>query len=177
MDRIDLDLDNENEMTFNVVIEGTRPGEPLCRLMIENEDMTFSMQGDFLPNNEVSIVVPPLKGILKEGHYDSYLEVLVDDRVFIPLEMKINFEQSVKVMAETVSRKKRKSVTASASLVSASVKKGDHKEGRKVIMEEEPIEESRAIHPAKKRRDERKVVTGDDINSMVAALRKKIGSK
>ena len=39
------------------------------------EDMSFSMQGDFLPGNEVSIVVPPLKGILKEGSYDSYLEV------------------------------------------------------------------------------------------------------
>ena len=174
MDRIDLDLDNENEMTFNVVIEGTRPGEPLCRLMIEHEDMSFSMQGDFLPNNEVAIVVPPLKGILKEGSYDSYLEVLVDDRVFIPLEMKINFEESVKVMAETVKRKKRKAVTASASLVSANIKKSDNKEGRKVIMEEEPIEESRVTHPAKKRRDERKVVTGDDINSMVTALRKKI---
>jgi hypothetical protein len=174
MDKIDLDLDNENEMTFNVVIEGTRPGEPLCRLMIENEDMSFSMQGDFLPNNEVSIVVPPLKGILKEGSYDSYLEVLVDDRVFIPLEMKINFEESVKVMAETVKRKKRKPVSASASLVSASIKKGDNKEGRKVIMEDEPIKESKSIHPAKKRRDERKVVTGDDINSMVSALRKKL---
>ena len=177
MDRIDLDLDNENEMTFNVVIEGTRPGEPLCRLMIENEDMSFSMQGDFLPNNEVAIVVPPLKGILKEGSYDSYLEVLVDDRVFIPLEMKINFEESVKVMAETVKRKKRTPVKASASLVSAGVKKVDNKEGRKVIMEEEPIEESRSIHPAKKRRDERKVVTGDDINSMVSALRQKLNNR
>ena len=177
MDRIDLDLDNENEMTFNVVIEGTRPGEPLCRLMIENEDMSFSMQGDFLPNNEVAIVVPPLKGILKEGSYDSYLEVLVDDRVFIPLEMKINFEESVKVMAETVRRKKRTPVKASASLVSAGVKKVDNKEGRKVIMEEEPIEESRSIHPAKKRRDERKVVTGDDINSMVSALRQKLNNR
>tara|TARA_E500000178_G_scaffold83519_1_gene81844 strand:+ start:88 stop:621 length:534 start_codon:yes stop_codon:yes gene_type:complete len=174
MDRIDLDLDNENEMTFNVVIEGTRPGEPLCRLMIENEDMSFSMQGDFLPGNEVSIVVPPLKGILKEGSYDSYLEVLVDDRVFIPLEMKINFEESVKVMAEAVKRKKRKPVSASASLVSASVKKDNNKEERKVIMKEEAIEESKPIHPAKKRRDERKVVTGDDITSMVSALRKKL---
>ena len=174
MDSIDLDLDNENEMTFNVVIEGTRPGEPLCRLMIENEDMSFSMQGDFLPNNEVAIIVPPLKGILREGSYDSYLEVLVDDRVFIPLEMKINFEESVKVIAETVSRKKRTPVKASASLVSAGIKKGDNKEGRKVIMKEEPIEESKPIHPAKKRRDERKVVTGDDINSMVSALRKKL---
>jgi hypothetical protein len=176
MEKIKLDLDNENEMTFNVVIEGTRPGEPLCRLMIENEDMSFSMQGDFLPNNEVSIVVPKLKGILREGNYDSYLEVLVDDRVFIPLEMQIDFEESVKVMAETVKRKKRKAVTASASLVSANVKKRDNKEGRKVIMEEEPIEESKMIHPAKVRRDARKVVTGEDINSMVSALRKKLRS-
>ena len=44
-------------------------------------------------------------------------------------------------------------------------------------MEEEPIEESRVIHPAKKRRDERKVVTGDDINSMVSALKRKLGAK
>lgn len=175
MEKIDLDLDNENEMTFNVVIEGTRPGEPLCRLMIENEDMSFSMQGDFLPNNEVSIVIPPLKGMLKEGNYDSYLEVLVDDRVFIPLEMQINFEESVKVMAETVKRKKRKPVKATASLVSANVKKSSNKEGRKVIMEEEPLEESRSVHPAKKRRDERKIVTGNDIDKMVKALRSKIG--
>lgn len=178
MEKIDLDLDNENEMTFNVMIEGTRPGEPLCRLMIENEDMTFSMQGDFLPGNEVSIVVPPLKGILKEGNYDSYLEVLVDDRVFIPLEMKINFEESIKVVAESVSKKKRIPVKATASLVSASVKKkSGSDEGRKIISPvEEVVEEITYTHPAKKRRDERKVVTGDDINDMVEALRRKIGS-
>ncbi len=175
MEKINLDLDNENEMTFNVVIEGTRPGEPLCRLMIENEDMSLSMQGDFLENNEVSIVIPPLKGMLKEGNYDSYLEVLVDDRVFIPLEMEINFEQSVKVMAETVKRKRRQPVTASASLVSASVKKSSNKEERKAIMEEQPLEESRSVHPAKKRRDERKIMTGNDIDKMVKALRSKIG--
>ena len=176
MEKIDLDLDNENEMTFNVVIEGTRPGEPLCRLMIENEDMSFSMQGDFLPNNEVSIVIPPLKGMLKEGSYDSYLEVLVDDRVFIPLEMQINFEESVKVMAETVKRKKRKPVKATASLVSASIK--NKNEGRKVITQEEEVEESVVKkHPAKKRRDERKVVTGNDIESMVEALRNKLRKK
>jgi hypothetical protein len=174
MERIKLDLDNENEMTFNVVIEGTRPGEPLCRLMIENEDMSFSMQGDFLPNNEVSIVVPKLKGILKEGNYDSYLEVLVDDRVFIPLEIQIDFEESVKVMAETVKRKKRKPVKASASLVSANIKKGNNKEDKKVIIKDEHIQESTSIHPAKKRRDARKVVTGADINSMVDALRNKL---
>lgn len=175
MEIIELDLDNENEMTFNVVIEGTRPGEPLCRLMIENDDMSFAMQGDFLPGNEVSIVIPPLKGILREGSYESYLEVLVDDRVFIPLEMKINFEQSVRVVAEAVKRKKRKPVKATARLVTTSVKKKGNTEGRKVI-EEESIEEA-SIHPAKKRRDARKVVTGKDINSMFESIKKKSGGK
>ncbi len=167
MEKIELDLDNENEMTFNVTIEGTRPGEPLCRLMIENEDMSFSMQGDFLPDNEVSILVPPLKGILKEGEYDSYLEVLVDDRVFIPLEMKINFEQSIKVVAESKSQKKKPRLSAKASLINTTTRKISVENNQKLV---EETRDSNSIyqHPAKKRRDERiKKVTKTDIMEMV----------
>ena len=173
METIELDLDNENEMTFNVVIEGTRPGEPLCRLMIENEDMSFSMQGDFLPNNEVAILVPPLKGILKEGKYDSYLEVLVDDRVFIPLEMKINFEESIKVMAESKSQKKKPRLTAKASLVNAKTRKSNTEN-----IEKKPLKEVEEVpistHPAKRRRDERiKKITKSDIIEMVNRAKSK----
>ena len=167
METIELDLDNENEMTFNVVIEGTRPGEPLCRLMIENEDMSFSMQGDFLPNNEVSILVPPLKGILKEGNYDSYLEVLVDDRVFIPLEMKINFEESIKVVAESVSKKKKPRLSATASLVNATTRKKE-KDSKVNVKEDISEKHNASQHPAKRRRDERiQKVTKADIMEMV----------
>ena len=77
MEKINLDLDNENEMMFKVEIQGTRPGQPLCRLMIENDEITYTINGDFLKNNEVAILVPPMKGVLNEGTYDSYLEVLV----------------------------------------------------------------------------------------------------
>lgn len=177
MSEISLDLDNDNEMTFNVVIEGTRPGEPLCRLMIENEEMTYSMQGDFLPNDEVSIIVPPLKGILREGDYEAYLEVLVDDRVFIPLEMKLFFENSIKVVAESVKSKKRKTVKASASLVSASVKKKINKkvESNKINTEINLDEITETyMHPAKKRRDNRKVMSGKDISSMFEQISKKV---
>ena len=173
MEVIDLDLDNENEMTFNVMIEGTRPGEPLCRLMIENQDMSFSMQGDFLPDNEVSIVIPPLKGILKEGTYDTYLEVLVDDRVFIPLEMKINFEESIKVVAESKSQKKKPRLSATASLVNAksrSLNKKKIKESHSHAEEEVEI----SMHPAKRRRDERiKKVTKTDILEMISKAKEK----
>jgi hypothetical protein len=177
MSEISLDLDNENEMTFNVVIEGTRPGEPLCRLMIENEEMTYSMQGDFLPNDEVSIVVPPLKGILREGNYEAYLEVLVDDRVFIPLEMSLFFENSIKVVAESVKSKKRKTVKASASLVSANVKKKINKKSKNNNIDtEDALSETNEIyvHPAKKRRDSRKVMSGKDINSMFKQISKSV---
>jgi len=175
MEIIELDLDNENEMTFNVVIEGTRPGEPLCRLMIENEDMSFSMQGDFLPNNEVAIVIPPLKGILKEGKYDSYLEVLVDDRVFIPLEMKINFEESIKVVAESKFQKKKKRLNASASLVKTKTR--NNTENIKKEFVSESIEENSipiSVHPAKRRRDERtKKLTDTDILKMISKVKSK----
>ena len=174
METIELDLDNENEMTFNVVIEGTRPGEPLCRLMIENEDMSFSMQGDFLPDNEVSIVVPPLKGILREGNYDSYLEVLVDDRVFIPLEMQIKFEQSIKVVAESKSQKKKKRLTASASLVNTKTRNSNNKKPQQKNISENTEEEVTSIHPAKRRRDQRiKKISKVDILEMVSKVKNK----
>ena len=175
MDKINLDLDNENEMTFNVIIEGTRPGEPLCRLMIENEDISFSMQGDFLPNDEVTIIVPPLKGILKEGSYDSYLEVLVDDRVFIPLEMEIEFEQSIKVVAESVKKKKRVPVKTSAKFVGMNVKKNDDNQIQEIKTDN--LSETKYTHPAKKRRDARKIVTGKDVDDMVRVLRNKINRR
>ena len=146
MEKIDLDLDNENEMVFRVQIQGTRPGQPLCRLMIENNDITHTITGDFLKNNEVAILIPPMKGLVSEGTYDSYLEVLVDDRVFIPLEMQINFEESVMVVAETISRKSKPKFSASASLVSS-------RQTKKIDESEKPV--IKATHPAKVRRDKR----------------------
>ena len=52
MEIIELDLDNENEMTFKVQIEGTTPGEPICRLMIETNDINHAITGQFLDNDE-----------------------------------------------------------------------------------------------------------------------------
>ena len=117
MTPIDLMLDNDNELRFKVNIEGTRPGTSICRLMLENDDIHYGFKGIQTSDGEISVVIPPLKNILKEGVYNTHLEVVVDDRIFIPLEMKINFEKSVIVTAESVSRSKRKKLTASAVLV------------------------------------------------------------
>ena len=45
MSSINLMIDEENELTFQVQIEGTRPGEAKCRLMLETEDMSLAFSG------------------------------------------------------------------------------------------------------------------------------------
>jgi hypothetical protein len=116
---IDLMLDTDNELRFKVNIEGTRPGSSVCRLMLESEDLQYGFKGTEMPDGEISIFIPPLKNILKEGTYDTHLEVVVDDRIFIPLELSVNFEKSMTVTAESVVRPKRSKVSASAVLVEA----------------------------------------------------------
>ena len=121
MQHIDLFLDADNELVFKVKVEGTRPGKSSCRLIVEGNDIDYMFKGDFISQDEVSIVIPPLSKMIKEGKYSTKLEVLVDDRIFVPLTMDANFEKSVTVQAESVVRG-RKKATATASLVTSPVK-------------------------------------------------------
>jgi hypothetical protein len=79
MSTIDLMIDEENELTFQVQIEGTRPGTSRCRLMLESKDMTLAFEGQST-GDEVSVTLPPLTHVLKEGTYDMTLEVVVDQK-------------------------------------------------------------------------------------------------
>jgi hypothetical protein len=116
MSIIDLMIDEENELTFQVQIEGTRPGTAKCRLMLESRDMSFAFEGQSI-GDEVSVTLPPLDHVLKEGTYDMTLEVVVDDRFFEPLKLQGAFEKRLKVTAEAVTVKTKPKVRTSASLV------------------------------------------------------------
>ena len=116
MTAIDLMIDEENELTFQVQIEGTRPGTAKCRLMLESKDMSLAFEGQST-GEEVSVTLPPLDHILKEGNYDMTLEVVVDDRFFEPLKLQGTFEKRLKVTAESVTVRSKPKVKTSASLV------------------------------------------------------------
>ena len=120
MTPIDLMLDNDNELRFKVNIESTRPGDSSCRLMLESHDVEYGFRGTTTSDGEVAVTIPPLKNILKEGIYDTRLEVIVDDKIFTPLEMKINFEKSVVVTAEAIVRPRVSKPKATAVLLEAS---------------------------------------------------------
>ena len=116
MSTIDLMIDEENELTFQVQIEGTRPGKAKCRLMLESKNMMLAFEGQS-SGDEVSILLPPLDHIIKEGTYDMTLEVVVDDRFFEPLKLQGAFDKRLKVTAEAVTVRSKPKVKTSASLV------------------------------------------------------------
>ena len=120
MNEIDLMLDEENELTFQLDVEGTRPGDVECRLVIEAQDMSLTFESDKYKGGEVNVTLPPLDHILKEGAHGMTLEVLVDDRRFIPLTITGNFEKGVSVTAEAKIPQRKKRSKASASLVEVS---------------------------------------------------------
>tara|TARA_R100000005_G_C4807866_1_gene95912 strand:- start:18 stop:509 length:492 start_codon:yes stop_codon:yes gene_type:complete len=116
MSTIELMIDEENELTFQVQVEGTRPGTAKCRLMLESKNMMLAFEGQST-GDEVAVTLPPLDHIIKEGTYDMTLEVVVDDRFFEPLKLQGAFEKRLKVTAEAVTVRAKPRVRTSASLV------------------------------------------------------------
>lgn len=117
MSDIALFLDQDNELRFNVAIEGSKPGTPKYRLVFEGKNVSYSFNGMQAAPGEVAFVVPTMKNIIKEGNYRTNLEVMIDDRYFTPLTFDASFEESVKVTAESVARPVQKKVGVSASIV------------------------------------------------------------
>lgn len=142
MNVIDLMLDEENDLTFQLDVEGSRPGSVECRLMIEAGDMSLSFNADRYKGEEINVTLPPLDHVLKEGEYDMTLEVLVDDRRFVPLSLSGNFEKGVKVTAEAVVPKRKKKGIASASLVEVTSSAKKVKKDNSRLLNKKKIQES-----------------------------------
>jgi hypothetical protein len=118
MQQIDLDLDKENELVFRLSIEGTKPASTKTRFLLESSEYSLVFPASNSEGGEVSIVIPPLENVLREGNHVGTLEVIIDDRVFTPIKIDTNFEKSVSVVAEAVvSRRKETKVTASHPVV------------------------------------------------------------
>ena len=157
MSTIDLMIDEENELTFQVQIEGTRPGTAKCRLMLESKNMMLAFEGQS-SGDEVSVVLPPLDHIIREGTYDMTLEVVVDDRFFEPLKLQGAFEKRLKVTAEAVTVRSKPKVRTSASLVEVNNK---NRKGK-----------VRVQNNAKKKviREEKNQLTDQDIMNIIKKL-------
>lgn len=145
MEIIDLSLDEINDLCFNVMIEGTATGPVLVRLLCELDDISYIFNGIYTEKNEVKVIIPAMKknGFISENKaYKSRLEVMVENRIFIPLEFSVQFKEKLKVFAEVITNKQTDSITETKnSLVT-------NNETKTVITKQKPIAITASISKA-----------------------------
>lgn len=120
---IDLDVEEASELLFKVKVEGIEPSPAKVRLVCEAGDVGYVFNGHPTPDDGVvQFLLPVLKDKIKEGLYQSRVEVLIENRYFAPVQFNINFKKAVKVVAEAVQVPQRRvapqvSVTAAPVVV------------------------------------------------------------
>jgi len=112
MEDMKLSLDRENILEFNVDIQGyantSTSKEPQVRLFLEQKNIGFCMAAK-KDNKTYSVVIPEMKDIMESGICDARMEVIIDNKYFVPWESKIEFDREVKVEAAPVIKKEPQS--------------------------------------------------------------------
>lgn len=129
METIPLALDENNDLTFQVVIQGAQERASSVRFVLEGDrGALHSFKGDRTEGDKVQVVVPPLKPVMGEGVRQAWLEVIAEERFFIPLRLQVDLKESVKVVAASVvvvneSKRAPQQAGASATLLTKPVQK------------------------------------------------------
>lgn len=104
MEEITLDIDEPNDLAFKIKMEGATQTEPAkARLVCEGTDFSYMFNGYATEEIEVvQFTLPQMAGKLKEGTYEARVEVLVENRYFVPVKFQVNFKKTLSVVAESV---------------------------------------------------------------------------
>ena len=102
-----LSLDRENILEFNVDIQGyantSTTKAPKVRMILEQKNMGFCMVAT-KEDKTYSVVIPEMKNIMESGVCDARMEVIIDNKYFVPWESQIEFDREVKVEAAPIIR-------------------------------------------------------------------------
>lgn len=102
-ENIKINLTEKTELTFTVQIEAPELSKPEFRFVIcESDDDAHMFTGRSSSDGEINVIVPPMKQRLSEGTYDARLEVIINDKYFVPLELGVEFAQPIRVQVESV---------------------------------------------------------------------------
>lgn len=101
IETLELDIDENNELLFKVGIEGHVTGPAKVRLVCEADDVSYIFPGRPTEDGIVQFVLHKAAG-LKEGTYPAKVEVLLENRYFVPVMFNINLKRAVTVVAEAV---------------------------------------------------------------------------
>ena len=108
MPAMKLSLDRENILEFNVDIQGyantSTTKAPKVRMILEQKNMGFCMVAT-KEDKTYSVVIPEMKNIMESGMCEARMEVIIENKYFVPWESQIEFDKEVKVEAAPIVRK------------------------------------------------------------------------
>ena len=120
MDNMKLSLDRENILEFNVDIQGyantSMTKAPQVRLFLEQKNIGFCIAAK-KDNKTYSVVIPEMKNIIELGVCDARMEVIIDNKYFVPWESQIEFDKEVKVEATPIVKSESESLSVQAQPV------------------------------------------------------------
>ena len=110
MDNMKLSLDRENVLEFNVDIQGyantSTTNTPQVRLFLEQKNIGFCMSAK-KDNKTYSVVIPEMNNVIEAGVCDARMEVIIENKYFVPWESQIEFDREVKVEAAPIIREEQ----------------------------------------------------------------------
>lgn len=117
VENVELDIDESSELLFKVRVEGTTGAPVSVRLVIESRDSNMMFNGRPEGHDDiVTFTLPSLIGKMNEGVHHAKIEVVVDDRLFVPVKFNVDLKKTVKVVAEALSAIRRQpTVSVSAT--------------------------------------------------------------
>lgn len=115
VDIIDMNVDEQNDMTFNVYVEGVR-GKISCRLMIETFENGGHVFAGSIDKDLARFSIE--KNTFKPGKYPAQLEIFAEDRYFVPIKFYVDITTppNVIVTKPVIEQKTTKKTIVSASL-------------------------------------------------------------
>jgi len=93
-----IKLDESTKMEFGISIIGAS-GIPVTRLVIEGNDFSVSYPCENI-NGTIEAEIGKLKNIFTEGTYPIKLEVLIDNKIYVPFEDTIDIERDVEIVTK-----------------------------------------------------------------------------
>jgi uncharacterized membrane protein len=137
MPAMKLSLDRENILEFNVNIQGyantSTTNTPKVRMILEQKNMGFCMVAT-KEDKTYSVVIPEMKNIMESGICDARMEVIIDNKYFVPWESQIEFDKEVKVEASPIIKSEPEVMSVQAQPV---IKEEPEPEPQKPVVKEE----------------------------------------
>lgn len=133
-----IKLDESTKLEFGVQITGAE-GKPNARFVIEGTDMSVSYPCHRMSGGGIEVEIGNLKNVFPAGEYPVRLEIIIENKIFIPYEDTIILEPNVHVTSKPTGIKEVKESVQVGKVVVKPQPKADKTPAKEVVSEQRTV--------------------------------------